>query len=346
MTSTKRRGFTLIELLVVIAIIAVLIALLLPAVQSAREAARRAQCLNNLKQVGLGMHNYHSTHDKFPMSNTVADAGAGSPNQEWGTWSAQALLLGYMEQTQIYNAINFSYTCWWGNGPNNNGQINSTAFNTKLNTYLCPSDSYAGQNNINSYFASLGTTMNPWNADSSGIFAHRAAYGLRDITDGSSNTIAFSEGLVGNFSSFEIGRASVTGVSDNGSGSLLDASTNMPLVLSNAQACNAAFVRPATGPFTNNRGYRWATGSPGISSFNTVITPNSKTYQFSGCRYGCGGCGVDFGNLLNATSAHPGGVNTLMGDGSVKFIKDSVAQSVWLGLGTRAGNEVIGADAY
>src|SRR5437764_7468128 len=98
MHETKRRGFTLIELLVVIAIIAVLIALLLPAVQSAREAARRAQCVNNLKQIGLGIHNYHSTHNVFPMSDTAAWCSYGNGYvSDWGAWSAQALLLGYIE---------------------------------------------------------------------------------------------------------------------------------------------------------------------------------------------------------------------------------------------------------
>ena len=143
----RRRGFTLIELLVVIAIIAVLIALLLPAVQAAREAARRAQCVNNLKQIGLALHNYHSTTDVFPLSNTVAWASSSpsDANQGWGTWSAQALMLPYMEQQPLYNSINFNYTCWWGNGNNTNGQINSTVFNTLIKTYTCPSDGKAGQ---------------------------------------------------------------------------------------------------------------------------------------------------------------------------------------------------------
>src|SRR5262249_32017170 len=105
MQATKNRGFTLIELLVVIAIIAVLIALLLPAVQSAREAARRAQCLNNLKQIGLGIHNYHSTHNNFPLSETVA--WSYGYESDWGSWSAHALLLGYMEGQPLYNSCNF-----------------------------------------------------------------------------------------------------------------------------------------------------------------------------------------------------------------------------------------------
>src|SRR5437660_6072179 len=114
----RARGFTLIELLVVIAIIAVLIALLLPAVQSAREAARRAQCLNNLKQIGLGLHNYHSTHNSFPLSETAAwqDAYGGGYVSDWGTWSAHALLLGYMEGQPIYNSCNFNWVIEFSQG--------------------------------------------------------------------------------------------------------------------------------------------------------------------------------------------------------------------------------------
>src|SRR5262244_2947830 len=126
-----RSGFTLIELLVVIAIIAVLIALLLPAVQAAREAARRTQCTNNLKQIGLGMHNYHSTHNTFPLGGTVnftVDYGTTYANADWGTWSAQALLLGYMEGQPLYNNANFNWDVWWSSGYN----INSTVTHTQI----------------------------------------------------------------------------------------------------------------------------------------------------------------------------------------------------------------------
>src|SRR5438094_403042 len=131
METRIRRGFTLIELLVVIAIIAVLIALLLPAVQSAREAARRIQCTNNLKQLGIAMHNYLTAINAFPMTETVAFGYVGY-SSDWGAWSAQSLLLGYLEGQPIYNSCNFSWTVWWGTGLS----INSTALNTTIMTFV------------------------------------------------------------------------------------------------------------------------------------------------------------------------------------------------------------------
>jgi prepilin-type N-terminal cleavage/methylation domain-containing protein len=142
MRSKSGRGFTLIELLVVIAIIAVLIALLLPAVQAAREAARRAQCTNNLKQIGLALHNYHQTIDRFPMgkSESAFQIGYAGGYAGWTEWSAQALLLPYMEQSPIYNAINFSFCGGYSYGQYSNG----TAWTRLISAYLCPSDTNAG----------------------------------------------------------------------------------------------------------------------------------------------------------------------------------------------------------
>src|SRR4051794_10220583 len=150
-----RRGFTLIELLVVIAIIAVLISLLLPAVQSAREAARRAQCTNNLKQLGLAMHNYHTANGAFPPGAAASfnqlnlQDGPGKLCVNWMGWSAQGMLLGYMEAMPIYNAINFNFDpISWPSAP-----YNLTLVNTRLATFLCPSDSLAGRQFNNSYYA-------------------------------------------------------------------------------------------------------------------------------------------------------------------------------------------------
>jgi len=176
MRSRSRRGFTLIELLVVIAIIAVLIALLLPAVQAAREAARRAQCVNNLKQIGLAMHNYHSSNGTFPQghSQAASQAGYSGAYAGWTEWSAQAEMLGFMEQTPLYNQINFNFCA----GYNYGWVCNSSAAFNSVASFLCPSDNAsnggakfnAGWGNFanppgnNNYRGSVGTTsLAGWN---------------------------------------------------------------------------------------------------------------------------------------------------------------------------------------
>src|SRR3954463_11313643 len=195
------RGFTLIELLVVIAIIAVLIALLLPAVQAAREAARRSQCVNNLKQIGLALHNYHSTNDRFPMAGSHPDAtdtGVGHGP------SVLVNLLSNLEQTALYNSFNFSRAYVTCCSPTSNLAGNITVTNASVNAFLCPSDpgSSVFKQGTN-YVCSVGPQFNFWPITVSsqgvgvGMFAVRVAYGIRDCTDGSSNTVAFSEALIG-----------------------------------------------------------------------------------------------------------------------------------------------------
>src|SRR5262249_32072799 len=145
MRSTSPRGFTLIELLVVIAIIAVLIALLLPAVQAAREAARRAQCVNNLKQIGIALHNYHNAANVFPPGCS-ANVFTVTPitYHSWVGWSAQGMMLGYLEQSALYNAVNFAFVPSWGGDDPVTSITNTTVARTILATFLCPSDGNAG----------------------------------------------------------------------------------------------------------------------------------------------------------------------------------------------------------
>jgi len=359
MTKRGRRGFTLIELLVVIAIIAVLIALLLPAVQAAREAARRSQCVNNLKQIGLAMHNYHSSMGVFPMggSSNPRFLGQGAPYDDWTCWSAHALMLGYMEQTPIYNSINFSWAPE-GDDPTSTA-INRTAYNTVIQTFLCPSDGFANKGNINNYHGSYGTTTEqpdyykgwegwtgPDRKGSTGVFATWVSYGISDITDGSSNTVAFSEALVGNN----------IGGTYRGNGMmpypgtnpfLFDAFQNPAVVLQELQKCAASFTPANAGNITVRRGFRWGCGIPGFTMFNVLQTPSDQTYKVNACRVDCNaGCNMDSGFSYGASSNHSGGCNVMMGDGSVKFIKSTINRTTWWGLGTRGGGEVISADAY
>ncbi len=363
------RGFTLIELLVVIAIIAVLIALLLPAVQAAREAARRAQCVNNLKQIGLALHNYHSANDCFPLG--VSRYGLTTA-YNWDAWSGHALMLGALEQTAMYNACNFSLG---NNMPNSYGfYANSTVTNSRISVFLCPSDGNAGSLQVVrpaggrmdtldvNYVASAGTTTNspnntaPTNAwatqGSTGVFWWYRCYGFKDMTDGSSNTIAFSEALVTNGGSQSTAASisntfpgnSVTGVGGaGGAAQQYDANANPAAILTGLVACNTAFA--SKSGINNLRGVFWEVGSLGMTMFNTIVPPNSKLYLWGDCRNTGGGYPND-ATFANTSSNHSGGVNCLMSDGSVKFIKDSINQYTWWSLGTRGNGEVISSDSY
>ncbi len=379
-----RRGFTLIELLVVIAIIAVLIALLLPAVQSAREAARRSQCVNNLKQIGLAMHNYHQGVGSFPQGHSQSahslnyqpSGSNGGPYAGWTEWSAHAMMLPYMEQTPLFNSINFAFCGGYDDG----ATINKTGWTAVVSGFMCPSDGNVakgtvpqgtGTPNTNSYYGSVGTTSgrgdnnqtgfascqpNPFNIGggdpgcssySTGIFTYWGVNGLRDITDGSSNTIAFSESLVGDPANASGLRRnnSVTGVTAAVPAAVADASSLPVATLTAAlQAC-ATSIQSGTN-VSNNNGSRWGWGATTMTLFQTIVPPNSTQYKFQSCRVDCGGCGPDDSSFTNAQSNHSGGVNVLMSDGSVKFIKDSINMRTYMGLGTKAGGEVISSDAY
>jgi len=348
-----RRGFTLIELLVVIAIIGVLIALLLPAVQAAREAARRSQCNNNLKQIGLAMHNYHSALNVFPMAKSRAYANPGNSQAGWTEWSGHAMMLPYLEQQPIYNAINF----YFAGGYNAAASINSTAYNAKIKTFLCPSDSYAGVSNTNSYYASKGTTtQNGWQQQSTGPFTKGLAYGIEAITDGTANTVAFSEVLTGNSNNATLYRGNgITGVG-LGSYYFSDVFQTLTPVGSQApgttipaalQLCNTAYLAAiGTGSMSTNVGQRWGWGDEGMTIFHTIVPPNNTQYRWSTCRDGCGGCSPDASLFTSARSNHSGGVNVLMCDGSVKFVKDSVSWQTWWSIGSKANGESVSSDSY
>jgi prepilin-type N-terminal cleavage/methylation domain-containing protein/prepilin-type processing-associated H-X9-DG protein len=381
MKQFRRAGFTLIELLVVIAIIAVLISLLLPAVQSAREAARRAQCVNNLKQIGLAMHNYHTANGAFPMGSSIAPQ-LDVPGQQsiWSAWSAQAMMLGYMEQSPLYNACNFSVAVLDASNFSGNANvassssINQTVLYTNISNFMCPSDPNVGQKqNNNNYAASYGaTTSNCYNwsappsfaysletaADSTGLFTIGKSYGVQNATDGTSNTVAYSEALVGDANGSEFAGNTtnpsryrgnyITGsvTSAAGAEKMLNINANPALVLKSLGECQAAFQTSLTA-IQDDRGFRWSMGTTGWTMFNTVQVPNDSQYKNGGCRDG--GTPGQFPNdgfSYGASSAHPGGCNVLFGDGSVKFMKSSISYPTWWALGTKDGGEVISADAY
>jgi prepilin-type N-terminal cleavage/methylation domain-containing protein/prepilin-type processing-associated H-X9-DG protein len=359
----SRSGFTLIELLVVIAIIAVLIALLLPAVQSAREAARRAQCVNNLKQIGLAMHNYNTAINTFPMGMSKAWNYYGGYFQDWTNWSCHALLLGYMEQQPLYNASNFSQPCcFW---PPLADSMNSTVYLTRIASFLCPSDGQAGVQNINSYFGSIGTSVAQGFYAVNGLLTLSDPYGyvacptvsLASIIDGTSNTIAFSEALVsisGAGNSYR-GNGINTGTNTdnfNKEKTGLDVQSKTAMALNDALvACNTFWAASPPGTANNKgmkefRGQVWALGERNYTLFNTIIPPNSKQYPWSVCKLGNKGSAPNESQFINAQSYHPGGANFMFGDGSVRFIKDSIDMRTYWALGTRNFGEVVSADSY
>lgn len=321
----QNTGFTLIELLVVIAIIAVLISLLLPAVQSAREAARRAQCTNNLKQLGLALHNYEGANGLLPPGRT------SYPH----LWSGIAQILPYLEQTVISNAINFNHGPVTSGGVS--GEPNVTAVVRIINAFLCPSDPKTDRVSAKfgptNYLGNAGT--GDYNGGSfridagpmpNGIFFDRASVRFSAITDGLSNTVAMSESLKGDGNN-------PTGVGLTG----INVRTQMAMIGTSATDTTEPACSAATN-WVGDRGQEWCRGSFVMSNYNHFYTPNSKSPD-------CSNPGRAKA-ITAARSSHPGGVNTLLCDGSVRFMKDSVALQTWRALSTRNGGELLSADSY
>ena len=358
------RGFTLIELLVVIAIIAVLIALLLPAVQAAREAARRSQCVNNLKQIGLGLHNYHSVNDTFPPGGLPIFSYSGAATVINGSFAPQARMLGALEQQALFNAINFNFAC---DNDTVGVAVNLTAIINRLNVFLCPSSTPPNWNMSgtgllasnkgpgNNYFASAGSSLEFYATQTggppNGVFQYAGGpIGVRDIRDGSSNTIAFGEWKVG-----------------SGNKNLISADTDIVMVgslpsgvtrntgtmsMSNTPAYVQSFntwLRTCTTSLASKRsdktptlGESWALGLPTYTWGNVLVAPNPKNPN---CTENAAASIADAG-LYGLSSFHSGGANVLMADGSVRFLKDSTNMATVWALGSRAQGEVVSADSY
>ena len=338
MNRSDRRspGFTLIELLVVIAIIAVLIALLLPAVQAAREAARRTQCVNNLKQIGIALHGYHAAVGCFPVGFLYPSGPVPATTSALQyRWSALAQMLPYLEAAHLSNALNFDFplayrpagggSAFWPFYPQNH-----TAMATQVNTFICPSDGALPPSTTsgptNYAFCTGDGSQGGEATGANGSFVLGRAITIADLSDGTSSTAAASEqrlGIAGPYSQ--------------------TSPTPIPSPI------DRAFARVAVGPLTDdacalagsgwllNKGSSWWDGNYLNTLYNHYQAPNALrpdcvTYHNPGWKA--------------PRSAHPGGVDLLYCDGHVGFARDSVNLAVWRGLATRAGGEVVSAEQF
>jgi prepilin-type N-terminal cleavage/methylation domain-containing protein/prepilin-type processing-associated H-X9-DG protein len=358
----RRTGFTLIELLVVIAIIAVLIALLLPAVQAAREAARRAQCTNNLKQLGLAVHNYVSQNSVLPMQTLYPTAQFDSWGWSYG-WGLS--LLPHMEQQPAFNAFNFSLGIF-GNGSGFTYQHgNDTVTQMQIAAFICPSDGqkrmpaspYGGTSYVGNYggpgqFAAAGQPAafsgtiipNGWTT-----YKDIGPIGIEAIRDGTSNTAMYSERLLG-----IVGSPTVTLNSTDAKRAIFNVAAGSSGANTGATGANLLIAAckslPGSTPSvrSDGNGYTWFAGYPwhiAVNAYTHVGAPNSTSCNNTSDQGGW----LSFTGPLGSAppnSNHPGGVNMCMADGSVRFVKDSVAPSTFWAIGTRNGGEVVSADSY
>jgi prepilin-type N-terminal cleavage/methylation domain-containing protein/prepilin-type processing-associated H-X9-DG protein len=301
-----RWAFTLIELLVVIAVIAILIGLLVPAVQKVREAAARIKCQNNLKQIGLALHNYHGATGTLP------------PGGDARLFSAQTFLLPYLEQDNVFKTVNFAAAP--------TSAANSAPAGDVLPVFLCPSDPQ------NALPAGMAGNNYVWNYGSDLLFMSNSTHGvfmfgnitirLLDITDGTSNTAAFCERRKGDFNT-----AVITPQTDlmtpPGSPTTPDAAVVV---------CNSF---DATNPM-----YQWRSdyGAYWIQAYHWTLYQHVNLPNTRGCAFPPANC------AMSANSGHTSGVNLLLCDGSVRFVHNSISMATWRALGTRDGNEVLGGD--
>ncbi len=352
---STRWGFTLIELLVVIAIIAVLIGLLLPAVQSAREAARRSQCVNQLKQLGLATHNYLDVNQAFPAAS-IFKATRGSWNVSW-----TLAIMPNMEQTAIFNAHNFSVEAI--------AQENTTVGYNLITGLICPSENVKGRpdgawapTSYRGNHGGPGVIVNwtglivenatnrpePWWGPLGD--PNMAFFGFEGISDGTSNTALYSERLMG------VSGTPVRATSANARRGLFEVTYpgayntgDASIAVAALAACKSVPAATADNGQLGRNGGFWHASFPWCivgGTYNHFNTPNglscvSPSDTSGGSRIWGGTSG-----MIAPSSNHPGGVNVCFGDGSVKFIKDTVSPQTWWALGSRNQSEVISSDAY
>lgn len=345
----RRRGFTLIELLVVIAIIAVLIALLLPAIQQAREAARRSQCVNNMKQLALGLQNYISNHTVLPPSGFAPPWGAPPFHTNY---SMKAYMLPFLDQQSVYDQINFDHNPCWNGGDNNNGEtVNRTAVAAKINVFICPSDPNPGTDPArNPYWGATNYPNNHGTLRYSNNWRHNGpsytpskwdgAVGyntsLATMTDGTSKTAAFSEWVKGHGTGATYPNV-LTEVYQIARPDSFGSQTDPTVMDKMVDACRQA---AATGAGAWHwKGEAWALGDGCRGGgYNHMIGPNEVACNFDDNGYREAPV---VNGPIGASSLHSGGVNVVFMDGGVSFITNGIDISIWRAIGTQAGGETV-----
>ncbi|MBX3442620.1 MAG: DUF1559 domain-containing protein [Planctomyces sp.] len=354
----QRPAFTLIELLVVIAIIAILIALLLPAVQQAREAARRTQCKNNLHNLGLALHNYHDNFGRFVFGKGGTGQWLDNDVTNWDRLSGLVPLTPYVDNAPLWQQINAGLGGGYPGSPNHMGPepwVDSyQPWRTQMPVLKCPSETGRGtgwpQIGRTNYAFCIGDTIEAnheggqWSSRKArGMFFLWSSLGVQDMTDGSSNTILMGE----------------IGVTNEGNRSdIIGHVVRNSVDKMNPRNCITQFVQSGayigTAPLEGWRGQRWTDGNPCNTGFVAVLPPNSPS-----CSYG--DWDGDWG-IYSAGSRHVGGLHVLLGDGSVRFINNSIdagnssspdiyepgttsiggrsPYGIWGALSTRNGNEI------
>ncbi len=332
-------GFTLVELLVVIAIIGILIALLLPAVQAAREAARRSSCTNNVKQVCLATHNYHDVYKTFPrLAYNIDVPNCNEPNGWCNSWwqgfSVHTMILPYVEQNPVYNLVD------WAN-PSHVDPNWVLCRTTQISAYRCPSDgpfpdsNYKGNNN---YTACVGAGWG-YNCRTlqNGLFRVLDETAIRDVFDGTSNTLMFSETIIGDNTGAKFGPSDVV-YSQTPPWTASDCSVgNYQFPTQALMEQYGAQCEAAKSAHHSHSGRAWIRPMPFQTYYTAIAPPNWKWPNCTSDRWDAGGY-VFYG----ARSRHPGGAVHGLGDGSVRFIAETVDFNTYQALGSRDGEEPLG----